>query len=574
MNTRNLGRRKIVAVMAGILVLAITIGGTYAWHNYRQHKTNDADADATFYKARLVEKYDPTSTTNWKITDPAITKEIRIKNPGAETPDDDRIYGDVYARIQLKEFMEFYPVIQEYTEHKYMIKANTGEPDDGAFYAFDSKADADAFELSVRTTYNTPVHVVEQVRMYNTPASVMQADLKWFIRSAQGDPNGVYGDLIVTQQTVDRSAAGANSLVTGVPNARTSQTTSHNADIGSADGLGSTNTGNGECNYTSHRWVDGLYEWDLAAAGFPVRMSGENFFNYVQWIYGDSVILASEWDGVAVKKWIVDDSATNTSGWVYWGYYISPGESTSNLLEQFQLVAQPDDAFYYAMHVEMEAVSYNELWRWNQTNDVSGSDPIIAALQNAGMKVTAMTLNPSSLEAVYYGETQQFQASVLGTVGVPQGVTWTLTGSDGGSVLDSTGKLTVGANEGSTTLTVTATSTVDPTKSVSITVRAEERPVAATVAVTANGPLTLPRRGVRTFAAAVTGTANVSPEVVWSISGQTPGSGTTITPHGVLTIGPTEDIGAIITVTATSVTPGADGITFVTDTKTVTVTAS
>ena len=556
MNTRNIGRRKIAAVMAGILVLAITIGGTYAWHNYRQHKTNDADADAVFYKARLVENYDPTNTTNWKITDPAITKEIRVKNPGAETPEDTTIYGDVYARIQLKEFMEFYPVVQEYTEHKYMTD------NDGAFWAFDTQAEAEAYADWVKTTYKTGTHVVEQVRIFGTPASTPNSGLKWFIRSAAGDPHGIYGDFIVTEQKVDRLSG--TSLVTGVANARGDQTSNHNADIGSADGVGSTNTGNGECDYTSHQWKDGLYEWQPTGT----RLANENFFDYVQWIYGDSVILASEWDGQPVEKWIMDDSATNTDGWIYWGTSIKPGLSTSNLLEQIQLVAQPDDAFYYALHVEMEAVSYRELERWNTVEDPSGSDVIVAALQKAGMKVTAMTMAPLNITEVYLGETQLFQASVLGTVGVPQGVTWTMTGSDGGSSLDSTGKLTVGANEGATTLTITATSTVDITKSVSVTVNVKERPVATSIAITANGPLTLPKKGVRSFTAVVAGT-NVSQDVVWTVTGATDTAGTTITPHGVLTIGPGET-SATITVVATAVTKKADGTALV-QTETVTV---
>ena len=565
MQIKNVGRHKAAAALAGVLVLAVALGGTYAWHDYRQHKTSDAEAEGAFYKARLVEKYDPAEAEDWKITDPPVEKQIRVTNPGRETPEDKRVYGDVYVRLQLKEFMELYPVTQEYSEYRYMVDA------DGAFVSFDplaryavsadekgdplvavgsgtlsGRAAAVAYAAIVEAKYGGDPHVVEQVRMYSTPKhideypedgvsdGVKDADLPYYIRTRQDDPNGVYGDFIVTDETVDRTE-GSRSLITGVVNAKADQAAWHQDDINTADAVGSTQTGNGECLYTPHQWNEGLYTWQPS----PVEVPGESFFDYIQWIYGSDVVLYSDWDGQPVKKWIVDDSAANTQGWVYWGMNLEPKESTSNFLEQMQMIAQPDDAFYYAVHVDMQAVSYNELGRWTTPEDASGNNKIVSALQAVGTKVTAVSLSPAGLGEVYVGQPQQLRATVIGSVGVPQDVEWTVAGSSGGSFISDTGLLTVGVNETAAFLTVTATSKADLSKSASVKLRVVERPVVSEVRITSPAPpVELPKGGVQRFSAEVSGT-NVSQEVTWRLEGNQSNQ-TVINEDGALIVGPDE----------------------------------
>ena len=541
-------RRKLAALICALLVLILAFGSTLAWNNYRQHKTNEADADAIFYKVRLIDEYDATKAKNWKVTDPAIDKKVSVKNPGAETADDDRVYGDVYVRIQLKEFMEFYPVTQTYSTYRYMIDA------DGVFLSFTTQALAQAYADDVATTFGSGPHTVEQVRMYNTPATIADADLPWYIRTSAGDPNGVYGDFIVTQEDVDR--ANGRSLVTGVVNARSDQATQHLDDINTATAVGSTATNNGECLYTPHLWSAGLFEFQPS----PVSIPDENFFSYIQWVYGADVILYSDWVAAGsepVRKWIVDDSTSNTQGWVYWGYPLAAGEQTANFLEQIQLIAQPDDAFYYAIHVDLQSVSYSELGRWKTAADASGNNDIVEALLLAGMKVTAMTIGPPTITEVYFGFTQQFQATVLGSVGISQEVEWSVTGSSGGSFISESGLLTVGTNETSASITIKATSKVDPTKSVSTTLSVVAKPTVTGVTITSPvAPVSVPKGGVQAFSATVAG-VNITDKVTWAVAGNN-SADTTINAHGVLTVSLNETASSV-RVIATSVDKDASG---------------
>jgi hypothetical protein len=79
--------------------------------------------------------------------------------------------------------------------------------------------------------------------------------------------------------------------------------------------------------------------------------------------------------------------------------------------------------------------------------------------------VTGVTVTPDVIK-VQKGTTQQFAATVTGTNDPAQTVNWSLPlGYSGSSTIDNTGLLKVAADETEATLTVTATSTVDTSKS-------------------------------------------------------------------------------------------------------------
>jgi hypothetical protein len=76
-----------------------------------------------------------------------------------------------------------------------------------------------------------------------------------------------------------------------------------------------------------------------------------------------------------------------------------------------------------------------------------------------------VAINPSNIN-VATGSTQDFTASVIGQHNPPQTVTWSISGNNSTNTnINSSGRLTVAGNEGASTLTVTATSTYDNTKS-------------------------------------------------------------------------------------------------------------
>jgi endo-1,4-beta-xylanase len=106
------------------------------------------------------------------------------------------------------------------------------------------------------------------------------------------------------------------------------------------------------------------------------------------------------------------------------------------------------------------------------TEDTTKSDTATVKISS----VTDVTVSPAS-PSVAKGTTQQFSATVTGTNGPAQTVTWSVTGGiTGTSITANGGLLTVASGETAATLTVKATSTADTTKSGTTTVTVTEPP--------------------------------------------------------------------------------------------------
>jgi len=163
--------------------------------------------------------------------------------------------------------------------------------------------------------------------------------------------------------------------------------------------------------------------------------------------------------------------------------------------------------------------------------------------------VTNVAVSPFSV-TVSSGSTQQFAAIVTGTTdNPPQTVTWTLTGGTAGTSISPNGLLTIGPNQPPGTFVVTATSTADTSRSATAIVTVPQPvPTVANVTVSPN-TATVNIGSTQQFAALVTGTNNPSQTVTWAVSGGT--AGTSISPNGLLTVGPNQ-IPGTLTVMATS----------------------
>jgi hypothetical protein len=167
--------------------------------------------------------------------------------------------------------------------------------------------------------------------------------------------------------------------------------------------------------------------------------------------------------------------------------------------------------------------------------------------------VTSVTVSPSAI-SVAKGGTQAFSANITGEGNPSQAVTWSVTGGVTGTSISPAGLLTVASAESAATLTVTATSVVDTTKSgtATVTVTGSEPGVPdATVTSVSVSPATpsVERGGTQAFTATVQGTNNPARTVTWTVSGGA--SGTSISDTGFQTVAATESA-ETLTVTATS----------------------
>ena len=178
------------------------------------------------------------------------------------------------------------------------------------------------------------------------------------------------------------------------------------------------------------------------------------------------------------------------------------------------------------------------------TADTSRSDTASVTIIDA-FTVTGVTINPSSA-TVARGGIEIFTAAVMGTGHPPQTVIWNVYGAGAGTTIVD-GLLTVAINETAASLTVTAASTADPTKTnaASITISG----TVTVTGVTVDPPnATVAKGGTMQFSAAVSGTNHPAQTVTWSVSG---GSAGTAIDDGLLTVA-AHETAASLTVRATS----------------------
>jgi len=113
---------------------------------------------------------------------------------------------------------------------------------------------------------------------------------------------------------------------------------------------------------------------------------------------------------------------------------------------------------------------------WDKTfNNVTGDLVVTAVYEEDLPTVTLVKVSPASTVNVQKGKTRTFTATVEGTNNPSQAVAWSVSGNKvAGTTISTAGLLKVAAGETAATLTVKATSTLDPAKSGTATVNVTE----------------------------------------------------------------------------------------------------
>ena len=184
---------------------------------------------------------------------------------------------------------------------------------------------------------------------------------------------------------------------------------------------------------------------------------------------------------------------------------------------------------------------------------ISYSNPAELTVTSApASTITGVTVTPATATIQTGGE-QQFNATVSGTGAFDQTVTWSVSGNQSdGTTIDQNGLLTVGADETATTLTVTAISNGDSTKSgrASVTVETAPVPPAITSVTIAPATATVQTGSTQQFNASVIGTGDFNKAVTWSVEGAVSTS-TKISSDGMLAVG-MDETATTLTIIATS----------------------
>ena len=197
-------------------------------------------------------------------------------------------------------------------------------------------------------------------------------------------------------------------------------------------------------------------------------------------------------------------------------------------------------------------------------SSLDGCEYFLSYTTDIPTAITSVTVSPPAA-TVEAGQMQQFTATVSGTGGFSQEVTWSVSGGvSAGTSISADGLLTIAADETATSLTVMATACGDSSKSASVTVTVMP-PESVTGVSISPADATVEAGQTVQFSASVSGTGEFSQEVTWSVSGGV-SAGTSISADGLLTVAADE------TATSLTVTATASGGSSIYGTATVTVT--
>lgn len=166
--------------------------------------------------------------------------------------------------------------------------------------------------------------------------------------------------------------------------------------------------------------------------------------------------------------------------------------------------------------------------------------------------VTSVTLMPNNAN-VLMGGILQLSTAVHGKNSPDQSCTYTISGNDDSTTMvDSTGRLYVGLNETGGTLTITATSVVDATKTASVNVVVTPITQAVISVDVTPKTATVEVGGTQQFTATVRSIGGV-PTTTWGISAEEAlNAGTTISTGGLLTVNASETNTSITVLCSTS----------------------
>ena len=350
-------RRLIGMVTTAVIVAALLITGTFAFVLPYQHRSNLFAGSGNRYDVTLNERFYP--PRDWTTEDGPVVKQINVANTGANA----QAYGEVFVRINLREFMEItIPAYYYWTPEGGMVSGDNIIGNAALFMTVSNHLTGGPSRVFVVAPDVNGVALTEQEArewflahpVYGLlfPDGIEDHDLLhttdyvsgktgWYVISRVGDLHGQYGRYMVA--TVVRDSGNTFLVGSNTPRALYVDYGLHQI--------------NGECSYDLTLWNATLPEFEYTTA----------YRQWIRWNLGVTVVTLSQWieEGAQpIDAWIIDDRPENTLGWIYWGNPLGVGEHTTNFLESVELLDQPQGDFHYVIHTHMYGVSLEGLSDW------------------------------------------------------------------------------------------------------------------------------------------------------------------------------------------------------------------
>ena len=379
--------KKVASTVAAVAAAAaLMLGGTLAWQSTNQTALNEA-SDVINPGGRLHDDFYIDANGDYNA-------DIYVENFDKE---------DIFARVQLQEYME---VIMNYGtagEKNYLVLGEQDEAMDGSSINIRTREiDENTTEQLYEREYAThsayaPDSSVEQAGADYRDAADPANYWEWTMGSPDSetvyymptfnknkdslvaDRNGMYVDRIGgisnwgPQQYDDVSIYTATSTEDG--------TEIWDADINDVDEVG----------YLIHedltQYIDDKNITTVEATHTAKAVGKTNgFISMTEWLKLKDANADTD------NYWVYDD--TDENGWIYWSSPIKPDTATGLLLDSIELKGIMDDTWYYAINVIAQFVTADDVGKSDGTgfyDTEKGSAPTADAeefLEDIGVNVS------------------------------------------------------------------------------------------------------------------------------------------------------------------------------------------
>jgi len=323
-------RRTLSGIGAAVLVLALAVGGTFAYTT-REQRSNIVQGRARF-QARLVEEFDP--NTPW-VRDVPINKPVTVRNMGGVEPEfPGSHWGDIFVALQIREHMDLTNINYIYftgtttgTEPiRFMVTRSEDGTGGGHFVRLPVGTDVSTVE-GLRAAFDWSQVIDNETHREAFLATLPARASSWqrihsyfddaeylYLPTIAGDPNGQYGSFVV----VGVQANDAR-VITG------------NSVRGQYD------------TYLNH-----YFDQCTNATR-----------EYAELVLGNDVMWFDDWDGEQ-NVWVLYITAEH-GPIAIWSSPLAPGAETSMLLREILPLRDADEAIHYDVFVYMWAYSRDEI---------------------------------------------------------------------------------------------------------------------------------------------------------------------------------------------------------------------
>jgi len=367
-------KKRVAGGVSLLLILALLIGGTFAWTNNHQHRLNPLRG-GEFVDVTLNDNFNPPD--RWGMGNALQTKQVSVTNP-ATSADGVPTTDMVFARLQFREFFQRFamaPVLNAAGD-PILFAAFASGANIGHFMTYAQATAAGLNYIPVRVLRNTTTGQIQTDGVSN-PATAAPAGFEIVGIFAQTQNaeirNGIYGKIMyVGQNNEVFFDAGQGTAPAMQP----------------IDWAGTTSVahvGDTHCHYGNQlACLYHVYLWggqnSPATSNIQANGTGPaHTRQYVRWNLGATVMTMAEWLAEPVlpsSVWVIDP----VDGWAYWVAPIAPGATTPNIMDSIQLLQNPGANFDYHIHIHMEAAVLGTLEDWRPTASTGGNQVIDALL--------------------------------------------------------------------------------------------------------------------------------------------------------------------------------------------------